>query len=84
MTSRNAMLKNQFLDEQCNACQACIEEENETLLLFDFDDLQILDVFQDDVHLQGALLDDDGHNECVLVIKNKLFKSLLNKWLKRK
>lgn len=84
MSKRNTMPKNQLIDEQCFACQECIEEDNEPLLLFKFDELRILGVFQDDIHLQGALLDDEGHNECVLVIKNKLFKSLLNKWLKRK
>ena len=84
MSKRNTMPNNQFLDEQCNACESCVENDNDACLLFDFDDLRILGVFGDDVHVLGSLLNKNDENDCVLVIKNKLFKSLLNQWLIRK
>ncbi len=84
MSKRNAMYNNQFAAEQSLPRQTSIEKDSETTLQFDFDDLRILGVFDDDVHVLGSLLGDTGQNDCVLVIKNKYFKSLLNQWLLKK
>lgn len=50
-------------------------------LTFSFDDLNILGVIKNDVHL--SIIDEDGH-DCILSIPRDRFVKSMNDWLDRK